>query len=418
MKLTTQVIAEIYKDKPIESLKDINVSKREIDSVDDISACKELRKLNLANNELVDEKSITGLKDLEQITLLNLSGNKFKDFTGFQHFQTLCVISHNKVDRVPRLSSILQLTKLSAAHNQLTEVPDLTHNVLLKEIRLNDNKITQIPETLRKCNAIEIMDFGNNGLANWTDIAALGSLTKLHNLNLKGNPIAKKKDYLEKILDLVPSLRILDGERFDPKFLERKKKQRENVNIVEKKQRMKRMKVQKEKKEKKERGEVDEDGDVHMKEADAPVAEGKKRKAKVTEILKVKAKKSGAVEPSDEPAMKKKKKTASDEKDLFFVKPEDKPVETKKTKATKATTIPKEPVAKKESVASVAAIPTLLTKPQTKAETGVVGVVDKSKKLAKAGIKKTTDVVAALESENKKQEASNTGTGLDVGGWD
>ncbi|KAI9246830.1 hypothetical protein EDC94DRAFT_653251 [Helicostylum pulchrum] len=465
MKLTTQVIAEIYKDKPIESLKDINVSKREIDSVDDISACKELRKLNLANNELVDEKSITGLKDLEQITLLNLSGNKFKDFTGFQHFQTLCVlnvshnelvhmsphitrlkhlkalilnhnnlleieniepllelntlvISHNKVDRVPRLSSLLQLTKLSAAHNQLTEVPDLTHNVLLKEIRLNDNKITQIPETLRKCNAIEIMDFGNNGLANWTDIAALGSLTKLHNLNLKGNPIAKKKDYLEKILDLVPSLRILDGERFDPKFLERKKKQRENVNIVEKKQRMKRMKVQKEKKEKKEKGEVDEDGDVHMKEADAPVTEGKKRKAKVTEILKVKAKKSGAAESSDEPALKKKKKTASDEKDLFFVKSEDKPVETKKTKATKTTTIPKESIVKKEPAASAAAIPALLTKPQTKAETGVVGVVDKSKKLAKAGIKKTTDVVAALESESKKQEASNSGTGLDVGGWD
>jgi Leucine-rich repeat (LRR) protein len=100
---------------------------------------------------------------------------------------------------VPKLSSLAELTKLSAAHNQLTEVPDLTHNVLLKEIRLNDNKITQIPETLRKCNAIEIMDFGNNSISNWSDIAPLGSLLKLHNLNLKGNPLAKKKDYLEKV---------------------------------------------------------------------------------------------------------------------------------------------------------------------------------------------------------------------------
>lgn len=89
MKLTTKVIAEIYKDKPIEGLKDINVSKNEFDTVEDISACKELRKLNLSNNELVDEKSIAGLKDLDQMTLLNLSGNKFKDFTGFQHFQNL-----------------------------------------------------------------------------------------------------------------------------------------------------------------------------------------------------------------------------------------------------------------------------------------------------------------------------------------
>lgn len=89
MKLTTKVIGEIYKDQPIEGLKDVNASKKEIDTVEDISACKELRKLNLANNELVDEKSIAGLKDLKQIVLLNLSGNHFKDFTGFQHFQSL-----------------------------------------------------------------------------------------------------------------------------------------------------------------------------------------------------------------------------------------------------------------------------------------------------------------------------------------
>jgi Leucine-rich repeat (LRR) protein len=89
MKLTTKVLSEIYQDKPLESLKDINVSKKEIDSVEDISACKELRKLNLANNELIDDKSIAGLKDLSQMILLNVSGNKFKDFTGFQHFQTL-----------------------------------------------------------------------------------------------------------------------------------------------------------------------------------------------------------------------------------------------------------------------------------------------------------------------------------------
>jgi hypothetical protein len=56
-------------------------------------------------------------------------------------------------------------------------------------------------------------------------------------------------------------------------------------------------------------------------------------------------------------------------------------------------------------------------KPQTKAQTGVVGVVDKTKKLKAAG-KKTADIVAALESESKKKEDTSTGTGLDVGGWD
>ena len=89
MKLTTEIISEIYQNKPLESLKEINVSKKEIDQVEDISACKQLRKLQLAHNELVDEKSIAGLKNLDEMILLNLSNNKFKDFTGFQHFQKL-----------------------------------------------------------------------------------------------------------------------------------------------------------------------------------------------------------------------------------------------------------------------------------------------------------------------------------------
>lgn len=103
------------------------------------------------------------------------------------------------MDTIPKLSSLLKLTKLSAAHNKLSDVPDLSSNTALKELRLNDNHISHIPETLRSCTSLEILDFGNNQIAEWTAIAALGSLTKLHNLNLKGNPIANKKDYFEKV---------------------------------------------------------------------------------------------------------------------------------------------------------------------------------------------------------------------------
>lgn len=200
----------------------------------------------------------------------------------------------------------------------------------------------------------------------------------------------------------------------------RKKKQRENVNIVEKKQRMKRMKVQKEKKEKKANGELDSDGDIKMEEAP------KKPKVKGAEIAKIKSKRSADI-TNDEPKLKKKKKTAaSDEKDMFFLKPEDSPVEKKKVKVVKAapatkldsapapetssTVVVKEKVAKQVAPA--------LSKAQTKAQTGVVGVVDKTKKI-KPTNKNTTDIVAALESESKKkQENTTTGTGLDVGGWD
>lgn len=265
----------------------------------------------------------------------------------------------------------------------------------MKELRLNDNQITEIPETLRKCSALEIVDFGNNQIKEWKDIASLGSLLSLHNLNLKGNPIAQKKDYLEKVLDLIPSLRILDGERFDPKFLQRKKKQRQNTNLVEKKQRVKRMKLQKEKKERKTRGE---DEDVEMKD----VVPEKKRKIK----------------EKDEPKSKKQKKDS----DMFFVAPEavKKPkvaeVAAKKAAAQKQKKEAEPKKKKQEETPKTAAAAAAPVVPQTKAQTGVVGVVDKSKKnktKAKAAAK--TDIVAALENEETQ---ADTGTGLDVGGWD
>ncbi|KAI9487209.1 MAG: hypothetical protein EXX96DRAFT_552266 [Benjaminiella poitrasii] len=472
MKLTLKLISEIYKDQSIETLKDVNASKKSIDSIEDLSTCKELRKLNLSSNELADDASIAGLKDLEQLTLLNLSHNKFKDFTGFQHFNTLnvlnvshnklvhmsphitrvkqlkalilnnnelleieniealhqlntLVVSHNKIDTVPKLSSNAELTKFSAAHNQLTIVPDFSHNPLLKEIRLNDNKITEIPETLRKCNSIEVLDFGNNKLSDWKSIAALGSLVKLHNLNLKGNPIANKKDYIEKVLELVPSLRILDGERFDPKFLERKKKQRENVNLIEKKQRVKRIKLQKKKKELKSKGELL-DTDVKMKEASK---EPKPRKSIVAKVTKIKSKRPTET-TEDEPALKKKKKS-TDEKDSFFLKPEDNPIKEKKpvVKKKKSTIASesapnkaaKETKAKDDTLPVSNAAPTPTPTPatpvvQSKAQTGIVGIVDKTKK-AKKPNNKADDIIAALENESK-EEKTDSGTGLDVGGWD
>lgn len=81
----------------------------------------------------------------------------------------------------------------------------------------------------------------------------MGSLLHLVNLNLKGNPVTEKEDYKEKvisgevswtlscvsnpsnyiqILALIPSLRVLDGERFDPKFLQRRQKQKAHIEFI------------------------------------------------------------------------------------------------------------------------------------------------------------------------------------------
>jgi FKBP-type peptidyl-prolyl cis-trans isomerase len=74
-----------------------------------------------------------------------------------------------------------------------------------------------------------------------------------------------------KILALIPSLRVLDGERFDPKFLERRQKQKKHLEFIsdlkEKKQRVQeyREKRRQKKDEKAEAGETDETKDTDKK---------------------------------------------------------------------------------------------------------------------------------------------------------
>ncbi|KAI9311399.1 hypothetical protein BX666DRAFT_1061897 [Dichotomocladium elegans] len=285
MQLTVEQLSE-WCGQPAAEITDLNLSSKELTDASAVASCTNLRKLNLSKNNLT---TITGVRDLSALTWLNLSQNVITAITGVdqlkklnvlnlsnnelttissdiehleglkalilnnnkigsvQHLEKLTqlntlVLSHNHIKTMPSLPTLTQLTKFSAAHNEFTTIPDFSVNPALKELRMNDNGIAKLPDTLRNCSSVEILDLGNNQLAEWSGIAALGSLTKLTNLNLKGNPLVEKDGYREKILKLVPSLRVLDGQRFDPKFLERKKKHEANLNIVEKKQRLKREK--------------------------------------------------------------------------------------------------------------------------------------------------------------------------------
>ncbi|KAF9155747.1 hypothetical protein BG015_008782 [Linnemannia schmuckeri] len=327
MKLTPAIIASQAAGVDLQQLKDLNMSKKEINHIEDISTCVNLHKLILSHNKLASTDSIAGLQYLPSLTLLNLSGNQLDSFEGIQRLKTLfvlnmshnelnrismhieklvnlkalvlnnnkikvvdhlgsltelntIVLSHNRIQSLPSFPLLTKLTKLSAAHNEIRQIPDLSENGLLKELRLNHNKLLTIPDSLRRCTALDILDLGGNMLREWSDVAPLGSLMHLINLNLQGNPICDKPDYKKKILELVPSLRVLDGERFDPKFLQIKAKRAEHKEVVEK------MKQKKEDLEKKKtlkkikRGEIQaEDVDQEVL-ADADQFERKKKKSK------------------------------------------------------------------------------------------------------------------------------------------
>ncbi len=59
MKITAALVAQLVGDD-ITALRTLNLSKKGIDSIDDLSSCVELRKLDLSHNEL---EEVDGLAD-------------------------------------------------------------------------------------------------------------------------------------------------------------------------------------------------------------------------------------------------------------------------------------------------------------------------------------------------------------------
>jgi hypothetical protein len=274
------------------------------------------------------------------------------------------------------------------------------------------------------------------------DIASLGSLLNLHNLNLRGNPIADNKDYKDKILTLIPSLRVLDGERFDIKFLERKQKQSTNLKLMEKKDRLKREKLEKqletdyglEAPSRKPRHKH-----VLREEEGSTSATKKKQSAKKVEINKTddktddkpndKKKGEELVDgPIPKPAKKKKHDTffnpsGDDTTHSTTVATEPPTKETAAVKPSKRTsdTTKTTPVTPESAPVPSSSPPPPSIKRKAeehlsqRERSGVLSVVDKSKKIKKKPV--GDDVLATLEQLNKeKEEKVSSGLGADA--WD
>ncbi|KAJ1558817.1 hypothetical protein HK096_003147 [Nowakowskiella sp. JEL0078] len=260
MKLTPAVLSSrIPPGKKLQEVAEINCSSLEISHIEDISVAVNLHKLNLSNNTIKSSEALSGIQYNSEITWLNLSNNELESMEGVEKLKKLLalilsnneikrienlstlknlgtlVISHNKVDEINGLTGLKSLNKLSAAHNNIRTFPDLSVNIEIQELKLNDNKLSVLPDDrlLPLSGNLKILDLGNNLFRSFADIVSLASLRNLVNLNLKGNPLCTQEGYKERVLALVPTVRILDGERFDEKFLKRKQKKQAMVKKLE-----------------------------------------------------------------------------------------------------------------------------------------------------------------------------------------
>jgi len=269
MKLTLAVLSQLT-NQDLRRLETLVLNEKEISSVDDIGICVELKRVELSKNNLkslhglafcksvnylrADHNQIMSLADcqrLQNLTVLNLAHNEISRIQHLDHCTKLkalilndnkitlienlehnlelntLVLSHNRLQDVINIKHLKQLKKLSVAHNLIRVIPDFAASCpLLHELRINDNKILSIPEYFARNASLHVLDIGNNLLRDFDSIEPLKYLLKLENLNLKGNPVTKLEGYKERIKSMIPTLKILDGERFDQAFLHRKLKKK------------------------------------------------------------------------------------------------------------------------------------------------------------------------------------------------
>ncbi|GAA5972454.1 hypothetical protein JCM11641_001854 [Rhodosporidiobolus odoratus] len=227
-----------------------------------IDQLKTLFVLNASHCSLTAVPScVASLSSLKALVLSHNSLTRLEHLVNLPDLNTI-VVSNNQLGALPSsLSTLPSLKKISAAHNKLTSstLPDLSSLSHLSELRLNDNpSLTSLPphfgiwgkapllpsdsntasastsaraglvEDRRRSKGrqgLEILDLGNCGFKSWFGLKELARQDGVVNLGLKGNKAAEEaikesgvEEFKHKLTVLLPSLRILDNNRFDPKF--------------------------------------------------------------------------------------------------------------------------------------------------------------------------------------------------------
>ncbi|XP_060240593.1 protein phosphatase 1 regulatory subunit 42 isoform X2 [Meriones unguiculatus] len=196
----------------------INFSGRNIDSIDDLSLCKNLSVLYLYDNRI------------SQIINLNYTTNL-----------THLYLQNNCISCIENLRTLRKLEKLYLGGNYIAVIEGLEGLKELRELHVESQrlplgeKLLFDPRTLRSlAQSLSILNISNNNIDDIRDLEMLENLNhliaidnqlvhvkdlefllkklmKLWKMDLKGNPVCLKPKYRDKLILTSKSLEFLDG---------------------------------------------------------------------------------------------------------------------------------------------------------------------------------------------------------------
>ncbi|NWI58062.1 PPR42 phosphatase, partial [Calyptomena viridis] len=202
----------------LQKITHLNLSNKNIDTIGDLSFCKNLRVLYLYDNQI---SQIQNLDFASNITHLYLQNN--------------CISS------IENLSSLKKLEKLYLGGNCITIIEGLDKIGEIRELHVESQhlplgeKLLFDPVSLRSlAKSLSVLNISNNNIEELEELAVLENLsylkavdnrlqhlkdlkvvlnkwTKLRRMDLTGNPICQKPKYRDRIIVQSQTLESLDG---------------------------------------------------------------------------------------------------------------------------------------------------------------------------------------------------------------
>ncbi|XP_053322052.1 leucine-rich repeat-containing protein 61 [Spea bombifrons] len=116
------------------------------------------------------------------------------------------------------LGECLNLERLDLSGNHISHLGPLSSLKLMVALNLSSNRISSV-EPLALCDSLQTLNVAGNLLCSVENLSCLRGLRKLESLRLRdplyalSNPLCNNATYRHSVLDAVPSVRVIDGER-------------------------------------------------------------------------------------------------------------------------------------------------------------------------------------------------------------
>ncbi|XP_018472127.1 protein phosphatase 1 regulatory inhibitor subunit PPP1R7 homolog [Raphanus sativus] len=199
--------------KASSTLKELYVSKNEVNKIMEIEHLHDLQILELGSNRLRVMENMENLTKLEELWLgrnrikvvnlcglncirkISLQSNRLTSMKGFEDCVALeeLYLSHNGISKMEGLSALVNLRVLDVSNNKLTSVDDIQSLTKLEDLWLNDNQIESL-EAITE--------------------AVAGSKDKLTTIYLENNPCAKSSVYVAVLRQIFPNVEQIDSNLF------------------------------------------------------------------------------------------------------------------------------------------------------------------------------------------------------------